>query len=137
MNATDPLQSHRVQVRIPSVTGSPSMWAPTVRDAGGRLVGFEAGRPEHPYVVGVLATGPAPLVTLSDANGNSVRMAASSIEVTSGAEVHIKAACIQFSSEAGSVDSGQCTYSGVVKSQTLIADKVVATQYTPGIGNMM
>ena len=93
MNATDPLQSHRVQVRIPSVTGSPSMWAPTVRDVGGR-----------PQV---------------------------------GDEVLVKAACIQFSSEAGSVDSGQCTYSGVVKSQTLIADKVVATQYTPGIGNMM
>jgi hypothetical protein len=144
VNATDPLLSQRVQVRIPFLSRAPSVWAPTIRDLGGRpqvgdevLVGFDAGQPEHPYVVGVLATGPAPPVTLSDENGNSVSLAASGIEITSGTEVHIRAATIRFTSATGSADSAQWTYSGVVKSQALIADTVVAAQYSPGAGNIM
>jgi hypothetical protein len=53
-----------VQVTFPSL--STTLWAQTLRDLGGTplvgdqvLVGFEEGDLGLPYVVGVLATGPA------------------------------------------------------------------------------
>ncbi len=44
----------------------------------------------------------------------------------------------QFTVEAGSANfnSGICTFSGVVKSDTLITNTVIATTYTPGAGNV-
>jgi len=144
VNVTDPLQAHRVQVSIPSLRRSTSAWAPTLRQLGGRpqvgdevLVGFEAAQLEHPYVLGVLATEPAPPIALSDENGNAVTLASSGIEITSGAEVHIKASQIRFSAGMGSADAAMWTFSGAVKSQTVITDSVIAASYTPGTGNLM
>jgi type VI secretion system (T6SS) baseplate-like injector VgrG len=94
----------RVQVTFPSLS-TPS-WAHTLRDLGGMpqvgdqvLVGFEAGDPDFPYVVGVLATGPAP------------------------AEVRI--------------DAPVWTFSGVVKADTIVANSVMASVYSPGEGNVL
>ena len=133
-----------MQVTVPSVTGSSALWALTLRAPGGApqvgeevLVGFDAGLSTQPYVVGVLASGQPPTtVELSDGNGNSVRLSSSGIDVTAAAEVRISASRITFTSGTGTVDAGIWTFSGVVRSQTLITESVVAASYTPGAGNV-
>ena len=144
VNATDPRQAHRLQVTIPLVSGTTATWAPTLRDLGGPpqvgdevLVGFEAGDPRHPYVIGVLATSAQPPVEMSDENGNSVRLSSSGIDLTTSGEVRVAASKIHFSAGLGETDAGMWRFSGVVKSDTLIANSVVAASYTPGAGNVM
>ena len=143
VNATDPQQAHRVQVTIPSVASSPSAWAPTVRDVAGRprvgdevLVGFEAGRPEEPYVVGVLSTAAGAPLEIADDHGNSVRLSATGIDVISASEVRVSASQIHLTAGLGKADAGMWEFSGVVKSATLIADSVIAASYSPGAGNV-
>lgn len=144
VNDSDPQQSHRVQVRMPSLTDSASLWATTLRDLGGRpqvgdevLIGFEAGQPNNPYIVGVLATGSGPVVRLSDDHGNSMSLASSGIEITTEGSVRINASTIQLSAATASADADVWTFSGAVQSQTVIADSVIANSYSPGAGNLM
>jgi hypothetical protein len=143
VDTADPQQNRRVQVIFPWLPRAPAAWADTLRDPGGPpevgdevLVGFDAGRLAHPYVVGVLAAGRAPLVELSDEHGNSLRLSPSGIDIAAAGEVRINASKISFASALGSADAGMWTFSGVVKSSTLIADSVVAASYTPGAGNL-
>jgi Type VI secretion system/phage-baseplate injector OB domain/Protein of unknown function (DUF3540) len=144
VEATDPQQSGRVQVTVPSLSGSAPSWAGTLRDlrrpeAGDEvLVAFEAGDPARPYVIGVLASGGPATVELSDEHGNAIRLSPSGVAITSGSEVRITAgSTIRLASSAGQADSGMWSFSGVVKSQTLITESVVASSYTPGSGNVM
>lgn len=144
VEVNDPQQSHRVQVTLPWLPRSPATWAATLRDPGGPpqvgddvLVGFDAGRLTQPYVVGVLASGGAATVELADENGNSLRLSPSGVEITAAAELRISASTIRFASATATADAGVWTFSGVVKSQTLITDSVIASSYSPGAGNVM
>ncbi len=143
VNATDPQQAHRVQLTIPSVSASPSTWAPTIRDVAGRpqvgdevLVGFEAADPDFPYVIGVLSTAPGSSVEISDDGGNSVRLSPSGIELTTSGDVRVTASQVRVSAGLAEVDAGMCDFSGVVKASALIADSVTAASYSPGAGNI-
>ena len=143
VDAADPLQSHRVLVSFPWLAGSTPAWAPTLRDPGGPpavgddvVVGFDGGRIGQPYVLGVLAGGAPPLVELSDANGNSVRLSSSGVEITSSAAVRVHASTTHVSTSSATVDCAMSQFSGVVKTDTLIAQSVVAASYTPGVGNI-
>jgi Type VI secretion system/phage-baseplate injector OB domain len=143
LDATDPQLQHRVQVTVPSVSGSLATWAATLRGPGSPqvgdevLVGFDAGRLDRPYVVGILASSTPGTVELSDENGNTIRLSPSGVEISAAGEVRISASKISFSSGMGSADAGIWKFSGVVQSQTLITDSVVAASYTPGTGNVM
>ena len=144
VDTADPLRSHRVRVSFPWLAGSTPAWAPTVRDPSGPpvvgddvLVGFDAGRIGQPYVIGVLAGGVPPLVELSDANGNSVRLSSSGVEITSSAAIRLSSSTMNLTSGMTRVDCPMSEFSGVVKTDTLIAQSVVATSYTPGAGNLM
>lgn len=44
---------------------------------------------------------------------------------------------LAYGAPAVSIDEAVVTFSGVVKCQTLIADSVLAANYSPGSGNMM
>jgi hypothetical protein len=143
LDANDPQQQRRVQVTVPSVFGGAAHWAGTLSaplvppQVGDEvLVGFEAGRLEQPYVVGVVATAEPALVELSDGNGNTVRLSPSGIEISSASEVRVSASTITFSAGTGTTDAGTWTFSGLVRSQTLITESVVAASYSPGAGNV-
>jgi uncharacterized protein involved in type VI secretion and phage assembly len=124
------------------------------------LVAFEAGDPRRPYVVGALwssAASPpetmdgagdnprrviatrggariaiddsAQRVEIVDANGNSIVLEPTGISVTAAAKVRITASMIE-------VESGVARFAGVVACDTLQANSVIASSYTPGAGNV-
>jgi uncharacterized protein involved in type VI secretion and phage assembly len=75
--------------------------------------------------------------TIGDANGNTIRLdsngitieSSNAIDLSAGGTVNITAAQI-------SADVGMTVFSGVLQSDTLIANSVVASSYTPGAGNL-
>lgn len=73
---------------------------------------------------------------LEDGGGNSVELAPSGITITAAAKLSISAATIQIDAPTATVNSAIWTYSGVVKTDTLIASTVVGSAYTPGAGNV-
>ncbi len=167
-------------------SGRGSWFVPDVNDEV--LVGFEAGDPRRPYVVGVLWNGsdrppesmdgagknarkvlrsrngvkltlddtdgqetliletPAgQKVTLrdgpgsieaQDSNGNSLKMEASGITVTSSAKVTVNASTAEISAGMLTVNAGMSRFSGVVQADTVITNSVVSSSYTPGAGNI-
>lgn len=83
----------------------------------------------------VLSDGPGS-VTVSDSNGNSLKMEASGITVTSSAKVTINASTAEISASMLTVNAGMSKFSGVVQADTVITNSVVSTSYTPGAGNI-
>lgn len=120
----DPLRRGRLQVSVPSL-GVSSTWAeaclppvpmvllslPTVGSTV--WVQFEGGDRNRPVWTGVVwetavAADPA---------------------VTSAASLRVRAPLV-------TVEAGSAEFAGVVKCQTLIAEAVISTSYTPGVGNI-
>jgi uncharacterized protein involved in type VI secretion and phage assembly len=82
-----------------------------------------------------LQDGPGSIL-IEDANGNSAKLEAGGITLTTSAKLSVSASSVSISAATVSVDSGAATFSGMVKCDTLIANSVVGTSYTPGAGNM-
>jgi phage baseplate assembly protein V len=135
-----------------------------VPDAGDEvLVAFENGDARRPIVVGALWNGTqrppeskpertvlrtkhgttivfddgAGAVEIADANGNSVTLASSGVTVTCSAKVTVSAGTVEISAGMIKVDAGMSRFSGVVQCDTLIANSVVSSSYTPGQGNIL
>lgn len=77
-----------------------------------------------------------PSVVVQDANGNSCRMEAQGITVTTPAKVTVNAATAEVDAGMVTVNAAMSTFSGVVQCDTLIANAVVSASYTPGAGNI-
>ena len=75
-------------------------------------------------------------IQLRDQNGNSVQLTASGITNNAAARHQTNAGIIDASAGAMNVNAGQSQFSGVVKCDTLIANSVVGSSYTPGAGNV-
>jgi uncharacterized protein involved in type VI secretion and phage assembly len=75
-------------------------------------------------------------VTIEDSNGNSIKLESAGITITASAKVKVNAATVEVSAGMVKVDAGMSKFSGVVKCDTLIANAVVSTSYTPGAGNV-
>jgi uncharacterized protein involved in type VI secretion and phage assembly len=75
-------------------------------------------------------------VTVSDSNGNSIKMEAGGITITSSAKVTINASTAEISASMLTVNAGMSKFSGVVQADTVIANSVISTSYTPGAGNI-
>jgi hypothetical protein len=76
-------------------------------------------------------------ILIDDANGNIIRLEPSGITITAGSKVAVSASQLQISASMVTVDAGMTKFSGVVKTDTLIANSVIASSYTPGVGNLM
>ena len=120
----DPQQRGRLQVSVPSV-GVSSSWA-------------EACLPPVPMVLLALPTVGS-TVWVQFENGDRSRpvwtgivwetaMAADQA-VTSASSLRVRAPLV-------TVEAGSTEFAGVVKCQTLIAEAVISTSYTPGVGNI-
>ncbi len=135
-----------------------------VPDAGDEvLVAFEGGDARKPVVVGALWNAKErppesnPERTLlrtkdgativfdngvgalevTDSNGNAVKLAPDGVTVTAAAKVKVSAAVVEIDAGQVEVNAGMARFSGVVQCDTLIANSVVASSYTPGVGNVM
>jgi uncharacterized protein involved in type VI secretion and phage assembly len=82
-----------------------------------------------------LSDGPG-VVTIQDANGNTITLDSGGVTVQCSAKVSVSASTFEVSASQVTVNAGMSKFSGVVQCDTLIATSVVGTSYTPGAGNM-
>jgi uncharacterized protein involved in type VI secretion and phage assembly len=75
-------------------------------------------------------------VEIVDSGGNSVKLTSSGITVESSGKVTISASTAEVTAGTLTVNAGMSTFNGAVKANTVIADTVVGTSYTPGAGNI-
>ena len=75
-------------------------------------------------------------VTVADVTGNTLEMSPSGVSITAVGKLSISASSLQIDAPTATVNSAIWTYSGVVKTDTIIASTVVGSSYTPGAGNI-
>jgi hypothetical protein len=75
-------------------------------------------------------------VIIQDTNGNVVTLDAAGIHIQSSAAIRLD--CSQLSLTAGqiSLNAGMVKATGVIQCDTIIANSVVGSSYTPGSGNV-
>ena len=126
------------------------------------LVAFEAGDPASPVVLGSLwSAGARPpesdpelrvvrtrggleirlddaagQITVTTNEGATVRLARGGVVIESASKVQVSASQVEVSAGMVDVSAGMTKFSGVVQCDTLIANSVVASSYTPGAGNI-
>lgn len=82
-----------------------------------------------------LSDGPG-VVTVQDANGNTVTLDSSGVTVQCAAKVTVSASTVEVSAGSVTVNAGLSKFSGVVQADTVITNAVVSSSYTPGAGNI-
>jgi len=83
-----------------------------------------------------LADGPG-AITISDSNGNSIKLQSSGITIQASAKITLTASQVNVSAGMVQADTGMAKFSGVVQAPTALATTVVGTSYTPGAGNLL
>lgn len=83
----------------------------------------------------VLQDGPG-VVTVEDSNGNSIALSATGVKIQASARVDVTGSIVNVSAGVVQIDAGMAKFSGTVQCDTLIANAVVASSYTPGAGNV-
>lgn len=68
--------------------------------------------------------------------GSTITMDPSGVSIQTPATVSVEASQVHVSSGMVQVDAATATFSGVVRCNTLITTTVVASTYTPGVGNV-
>jgi len=76
-------------------------------------------------------------IEIADRQGNSIRLDANGITVTSSARVTVNASSAEVSAGMLTVNAAMSRFSGVVQADTVVANSVVAASYTPGAGNLL
>ena len=82
-----------------------------------------------------LSDGPG-VVKVEDSNGNTITLDSSGVTVEAAAAVTVQASSVSVTAGTVSVDAAMSTFSGIVQCDTLIANAVISTSYTPGAGNV-
>jgi phage baseplate assembly protein gpV len=75
-------------------------------------------------------------VLIEDGNGNTIRLDTTGVTVTCSAKVVIAASQVEISAGMVTVDAGMAKFSGIIQTDTLIANSVVSASYSPGKGNI-
>ena len=75
-------------------------------------------------------------VVIEDTNGNSITLENGNVIVKAPGRLVLKAAMIEIDASMVQINATMVQCSGVVKTDTLQATNVVASNYTPGAGNL-
>ena len=75
-------------------------------------------------------------VLIEDTSGNSIHLENGKVTVSTPGKLTLQAAEIEINGSQVSVNAAMLRCSGVVQTDTLIANAVVAASYTPGAGNL-
>jgi uncharacterized protein (DUF2345 family) len=75
-------------------------------------------------------------IRLEDTNGNSILMENGRVTVEAPGNLALKAAMIEIEGSMVKINAAMIQCSGTVQADTLIATNVVASNYTPGSGNL-
>lgn len=109
-----------------------------VRTPGGSLLLMDDGKLElrspEGYQVSIDDGGGGQIAITR--GGQSITLTGSEISVRSSGTVSVQASQVKISAAQVQVDAGLSKFSGVVKADTVIANAVVGTSYTPGAGNI-
>jgi uncharacterized protein involved in type VI secretion and phage assembly len=125
-----------------SMDGSGNNYVKQIRSRNGVAVtlddtnGQETFIAETPGGQKVTLKDGAASIEIQDSNGNSVKLESGGITVTAGSKVTINAGNVEVSAGMVTVNAGMSKFSGVVQADTVIANSVVGTSYTPGAGNI-
>jgi phage baseplate assembly protein V len=167
VDSTDPEERGRLRVRLDSGQeawaelatllagdGYGTWFCPEPEDEV--LVAFEGGDPRRPYVLGALwgrehrlhAAGDGAAVktirtrcgatiTIDDANCAIHLDAPGGVRLVTSSRLEAVSGETQFDTGLFRVNAGMAEFGGVLRCDTLIANSVVASSYTPGAGNVM
>jgi hypothetical protein len=80
--------------------------------------------------------GDATGVLIQDASGESIQLQGGSIQIRASAKVSLACSEIEIDAATITVNAGMAKFSGVVQADTLMANTVVASTYSPGAGNV-
>jgi len=80
--------------------------------------------------------GDAGGVLIQDDSGDSIQLQRGSILISASAKISLKCSEIEIDASILTVNAGMAKFSGVVQTDTLVANSVVASSYTPGAGNI-
>jgi uncharacterized protein involved in type VI secretion and phage assembly len=83
----------------------------------------------------VMKDGPG-FITITDSNGNSIKLDASGITLNTSAQITMSASQTQITSSLLTVNAGMSQFNGVTNHDTVITNSVVSASYTPGAGNI-
>lgn len=82
-----------------------------------------------------LKDGPG-AIEIVDSNGNSIKLESAGVTINASAKVTVQASQVSVAAGMVQVDAGMSKFSGVVQADTVIANSVVSSSYTPGAGNI-
>ncbi len=75
-------------------------------------------------------------VIIQDTNGNTITLDAAGIHIQSAAAVRLDCSQIALTASQISLNAAMVKASGVIQCDTIIANSVVGSSYTPGAGNL-
>ncbi|HXC95042.1 MAG TPA: hypothetical protein VNU92_05040 [Edaphobacter sp.] len=75
-------------------------------------------------------------VLIEDGNGNTIRLDSAGITINTASKIVMSATQLEINASAVNINAGVTKFSGVVQTDTLVANSVVANSYTPGAGNL-
>ena len=84
----------------------------------------------------ITLTDGAGSIQLEDTNGNSIQMENGKVTVKSPGKLVLQASIIEIDGSMVQINAAMVQCSGVLKTDTLEATNVIASNYTPGAGNL-
>ena len=75
-------------------------------------------------------------VTIQDTNGNIITLDATGIHIQGAASIRLDCSQLALTASQISLNTGMVKATGVIQCDTIIANSVVGSSYTPGVGNI-
>jgi phage gp45-like len=75
-------------------------------------------------------------VVIQDASGDSIQLQAGNMQIRASGKVSVACSEMEINASTITVNAPMTKFSGTVQADTVIANSVVASSYTPGAGNV-